>query len=251
MRKNCRGLTLIELMISLAISLLIVIGLTEVYLATRQTNRIREMQERLTEDGRFALSMLQRLATQAGYHLPNTNMASDRIVPSSTAPSTAFSVKTLGDGTNIVSCSGSAIANGTTTTAAISFNSSKLTCNDGTAVDWITPQTGGRGTEVIDVRFRYGIDTSYSPNTLDTNYRCGTQNRDCVVDSYVTTLPGGVTAEQIVALKVCLILRTEMTDGGVSKASAMKDCSGSDIADSQNDKKLYRTFESTILLKNR
>lgn len=250
MRKNCRGMTLIELMISLVLSLLVVIAITEVYLGTRKTNRIQEMQERLTEDGRFALGMLQRLVSQAGYHAPDALLANDRITPSATSPGTSFTLKTAGDGSNIVACNGSAVSAGTTSTAIISFaaDTKKLTCNDGTATDWIAPQAGGRGTEVISASFKYGVDTTF-PGTLDSNYRCG--DGDCVVDSYETSLSGSMTASMIIALKVCMVLRTESTDTGVSKSAAVKDCGGSDITDSQNDHKIYRRFDSTILLKNR
>lgn len=254
MRKIQNGLTLIELMISLALSLLVVVGLTEVYLSTRQTNRMQDMQERLTEDGRYALSMMQRMVTQAGYHAPNAAMADDRISPDSTSPSTSFTLKTIGDGTNLINCSGAAIADGTTDTSTIAFDATnkKLTCTSGAStVNWITPQTGGRGTEVISVAFSYGVDTGFSPTTLDTSYRCGSQTRDCIADSYVNALTGGVTAVQIVALKLCMVLRTEFVDQGVSKAAAVKDCAGNDISNSQNDHKLYRQFQSTILLKNR
>ncbi|MDO6384681.1 PilW family protein [Uliginosibacterium sp. 31-12] len=257
MNKRQPGFSLIELMVALVLSMLVVVALVQIYIGTRQTNRTQEMQARLTEDGRFALSMLQRLISQAGYRPPSEALAADRIAPDATTPSTKFVLRTKGDGTNIVNCNGAAITSGTDTTLTIQFASSKLSCiTSGTTpvtTDWIATQTGGRGTEVVDFQVMYGIDTAAAPNTLADDYRCGGAgaNRDCVADSYVTTLPTGVTSVQIVAVQLCLILRTEMADAGISKASAVKNCSGTDISNSQTDSKLYRQFQSTVLLRNR
>lgn len=252
MKTRQKGLSLIELMVALVLSMLVVLALIQVYIGTRQTNRVQEMQARLTEDGRFALSMLQRLISQAGYRPPNVALPTDRIVPDATTPATKFVLKTQGDGTNIINCSGAAILSGTSDTQTIEFvsNTKELKCG---TVQWIVPQTGGRGTEVIDFRVQYGIDNAAAPSTLADEYRCGGAgvNRDCVADSYVTTLPVGVTSTQIVAVQICLVLRTEMTDSGVSKASTVNNCSGSAITGSQTDNKLYRQFQSTIVLKNR
>lgn len=248
MKTPSKGFSLIELMVALTISLIVVAALTQVYASTRQTNRVQEMQSRLTEDGRFALGMLQRVISQAGFRpTTNTALASDRIVATS---GTSITVKFTGDGSNIINCDGAAVAANTASTLVITTASNKLTCG---STDWIAPATGGKGTEVVDFQVLYGIDTAATPNTLANDYRCGASgsNRDCVADSFVSSLTGGVTAEQVVAVKVCLILRTEMIDTSIIKPAVLTNCSGANIASSDSDRKLYRTFQSTILLKNR
>lgn len=254
MKTPSKGFTLIELMVALTISLIVAAALTQVYAGTRQTNRVQEMQSRLTEDGRFALSMLQRVISQAGFR-PTVNglLTSDRILATS---GTSITVKFTGDGTNIVNCNGAAVAANTATSLVITTTGNTLTCTDASAANWIAPATGGNGTEVVDFQIQYGIDTAASPTTLENDYRCGTagSNRDCVADDFVTTLPTSpfvVTAEQVVAVKVCLMLRTEMTDTSIVKPAALTNCSGTNVASSDSDKKLYRTFQTTILLKNR
>ena len=257
MKTRQSGFSLIELMVAMVLGILVVIGATQVYIGTRQTNRVQEMQARLTEDGRFALSMLQRLISQAGYRPPNEALPNDRIVPDATTPATKFVLKTKGDNSNIVGCNGAKITETTNfSSLEIKRDGNKLTCatvGATTAVDWIAPQTGGRGTEVIDFRVQYGYDNAVAPSDLADDYRCGGAgvDRDCIADAYATSLPSGVTNEQIVAVQVCLVLRTEMLDAGISKAGAVKDCSDSAISGSDTDKKLYRQFRSTVLLKNR
>ena len=251
MKTRQSGFSLIELMVAMVLGILVVIGATQVYIGTRQTNRVQEMQARLTEDGRFALSMLQRLISQAGYRAPNEPLPNDRIVPDATTPATKFVLKAKGDNSNIVGCDGTKITDTTNFSALeIKRDGSKLSCG---SVEWIAPQTGGRGTEVIDFQVQYGYDNAVAPSDLADEYRCGGAgvDRDCIADAYATSLPSGVTNEQIVAVQVCLVLRTEMLDAGISKAGAVKDCSDSAISGSDTDKKLYRQFRSTVLLKNR
>lgn len=241
-------------MVALTISLIVLVALTQVYTGTRQTNRIQEMQSSLTDDGRFALGMLQRVISQAGFRPTlNSELSATRLA---TPTSTSLTVTMAGDGANITNCDGGLVTSGVDYTATISFDTEThtLSCSTATAsTNWIAPAQGGNGTEVVDFLVTYGIDTAASPATLNANYLCSTSptNRDCVADSYVSALPAGVSANQIVAVKLCLVLRSEATNTGVQRSSAVKNCSNSDISGSNGDFKLYRTFQSTVLLRNR
>lgn len=62
-----RGLTLLELMISMAIGLVIVLAVTSLFLNTSQTFRTQDDASRLDEAGRFALDTLTRAVRHAGY----------------------------------------------------------------------------------------------------------------------------------------------------------------------------------------
>ncbi|QKJ68111.1 prepilin-type N-terminal cleavage/methylation domain-containing protein [Deefgea piscis] len=244
------GFTLIELMVAMAISLIALLALSELYINTRQTASLQMIQNQVSEDGRYAISMLQRAIAQAGFRAdPTVALASDRIAATSNE---SISIKFTSDGQNQIDCNGSVAAAGATT-LVIAKSSSKLQCG---TVDWIAPSTSGsgNGTELIDFKILYGIDTG--PNLTDGSYGCGSdpgdgsKPRDCIADSYVSSLTGGVTASQIASIKVCLVLRSEKTDTSIVKSAAVKDCSGSDISGSDTDKKLYRMFRSTIVLKN-
>lgn len=247
---NCRGFTLVELMVALMIALISMLAATELYVSTRQTYRLQGMQTRLSEDGRFALSMMQRVISQAGFRPnPSTVIASDFITPTSAQ---SVTVKFTADGTNSMACDGSVPAANSAQTLTIAKSGTKLQCG---AVDWIAPASAGsgNGSELIDFRLQYGTDTG--PNTIS-EFGCGgdvsstIKERDCVADGY---LQATATANptKVVAVKACLVLRSEATELSVVKQAAVKDCSNVDITGSQTDNKLYRTFRSTILLRNR
>lgn len=249
MRNDSRGFTLVELMVALVIALVAMLAATELYMGTRQTYRIQAMQSRLSEDGRFAQSMLQRIILQAGFRPnPTDAIAVGYITP---VDATSFKVKFTGDGINTVNCDGAAVANATAAELTISGSGGTLSC--GTS-NWIT--SSGNGSVLKDFAVEYGVDTG--PNTPK-NYGCGgdapngtDKVRDCVADEYslakATASPGS-----IVALRVCFVLSTDDIDTSVVRTANYPDCavSADGIANSQNDHKLYRTFRSTVLLRNR
>jgi len=72
-----------------------------------------------------------------------------------------------------------------------------------------------------------------------------------VADAYPAAATALASMDKIVALRFCLVLRTEDTDVSVNKNAAYKDCSNVDIANSQTDHKLYRTFRTTVQVRNR
>ena len=58
--KGQHGLTLIEVMISITISLILLAGVMQIFTSSRQTYRVQDSMARLQENGRFALSFLSR-----------------------------------------------------------------------------------------------------------------------------------------------------------------------------------------------
>lgn len=61
-----KGLSLIELMVALALGLALLIGLSAVYMAVKQSFRFQETTGRLQEDGTFALDLMARDLRMAG-----------------------------------------------------------------------------------------------------------------------------------------------------------------------------------------
>lgn len=249
MKKINRGFSLVELLVGVAISLVGMVAVVEIYTNSRQVQRVQALQSRLAEDGRYAQSMIRRIVSQAGFRPnPTTALPSDRF---SIAANVA-TVKFTADGQNQVGCNGAVLAANVSQTIVLQKSGSKLQCD---AIDWIVPSTSGTalGTELVDLLFLYGIDTG--PANTPTNFGCGAdvagvKPRDCIVDSFVTSL-GGATSAQIVAVRVCFVLRTQVADSAIVKSGAAKDCSGNDVAGSASDNKLYRTYVSTIQLRNR
>lgn len=65
---RARGFTLIELMIAIAISLIILLAVSQVYLASNDTQRSQTDATRLNENGRFALALVSDELRKAGLH---------------------------------------------------------------------------------------------------------------------------------------------------------------------------------------
>lgn len=61
------GMTLIEIMVALVISLFLLAGLLQMFVATRQSSRIQENLSRIQENGRFGIEYINRVVRQAGY----------------------------------------------------------------------------------------------------------------------------------------------------------------------------------------
>ena len=62
-----RGLSLVELMVALAIGLLLLLGLVEIFGASRAAFSSAEGSARIQENSRFALEFLRRDARMAGH----------------------------------------------------------------------------------------------------------------------------------------------------------------------------------------
>lgn len=69
-----RGLSLIELLIALLIGLILLLGISQVFLTSRQTFATNNAMSKLQENGRFALEFIARSARQAGYLSPGSTL---------------------------------------------------------------------------------------------------------------------------------------------------------------------------------
>lgn len=257
------GFTLVELMVASTIALVAVLAGTALFVSSKQSNRVQLMQDRLAQDGRFALYMMQQVIQQAGFRdNPGNAMSTDFLTPTSAQ---ALTVKFFGDSVSAVDCQGN-LSSGLQT-LTISKNGSCLQCTSGgstaacpvtnanTGQDWVAPAGNvlGNGSEVVDFQLQYGTDTGpATPAEVGCGADAGSGNkaRDCVADTYVLATAQG-SPSQIQAVKVCLVLRSQQTNASLSRSAAVQDCSGTNIANSQTDLKMYRTFRTTVLLRNR
>jgi type IV pilus assembly protein PilW len=95
-RARARGLTLIELMVALVLGLVLLGGLATVFVANKQTYRQQDMLARLQENGRFALSLLERDVRRAGGGQPLTAaLVGDTVIPATAANNDCNAVKAL------------------------------------------------------------------------------------------------------------------------------------------------------------
>jgi type IV pilus assembly protein PilW len=66
-RKRITGFTLVEMMIAMTISTVLLGGVIEVFLASKQAYRLQESQARMQENARFLFAILSNSIRQAGY----------------------------------------------------------------------------------------------------------------------------------------------------------------------------------------
>lgn len=85
LQKKQHGLSLVELLVAMALTLVIVSGAIFVYLGTRETQRAQERVTESAETGAFALQLLGREIANAGFY------------PSTMPPTTAIRTKRLMD----------------------------------------------------------------------------------------------------------------------------------------------------------
>lgn len=72
LKHHQHGMTLIEIMVALVISLFLLAGLLQMFIATRQSARIQENLSRVQENGRFGIEYINRVIRQAGYRSRST-----------------------------------------------------------------------------------------------------------------------------------------------------------------------------------
>lgn len=72
----CRpsGFTLVELMVAMAIGLFLMLGISQVFLASKKTYNLQAATSLMQENGRFAVEMLQREINQAGFNTSSSPM---------------------------------------------------------------------------------------------------------------------------------------------------------------------------------
>ena len=62
-----RGFTLIEIMVALLLGLVVLGGVAQVFISTRQAVRIQQASSRMQENGRNAIALLARYIRMSGY----------------------------------------------------------------------------------------------------------------------------------------------------------------------------------------
>ena len=113
-----RGMTLIEIMISLLIGVFLIGGILQIFLSTQQTYRTQENLSRMQENGRFAMEFLTRDIRMAGYQGCASNQANNMVDVKNPNPnpnpitlSVPITAVTGNDGVadnwNAIACSGS------------------------------------------------------------------------------------------------------------------------------------------------
>ncbi len=241
-----QGFTLVELMISVTISLILLLVVTTVFTSSRQVFRVQEENARIQESGRFALEIIGRSIKQAGY---------------ADIPFTGFKVAFTGtaingtDGAGIAdtmtvqydsmvgdrNCEGDPVVAGDIIQNHFNLDAAnaELQCLGTNAVVPAVPGAPPVGSVLVenveDFQVQYGIDTT------------GDQSANQYIVAPATLVDPLWT--QAVTVRVCVLIRSFQTNI-VAAGGTYLDCNGAAVA-VPADRRLRRAYTETFNLRNR
>ncbi|NJN46952.1 MAG: prepilin-type N-terminal cleavage/methylation domain-containing protein [Candidatus Competibacteraceae bacterium] len=264
-RKRQHGLTLVEIMVALTLGLVLIAGLLQLFVGTRQTYRAQENLSRLQENGRYALEYVNRTLRLSGYRSRETIEEGETFEDK-------FDVSTNTDQRPIWGADDSTSPDPDPDTVHVSFEG-ETTLSQINASPPISSLQG----DVVDCLGRVAPIDLASRNTLTlagTDLQCtsiinavtSTQaivegvedfqvlygedtNGNGVANRYV---PEGSVSDmnKVVSVRVCLLLRTE-EDNVAVEPSTYVDCQGTNPLPTATDRRFRRAFTTTISLRNR
>ncbi len=237
MKHKQAGLTIIELMLSLALSLFLILVAAQFFVANKMTYRTQQAQADIQERGRFATSWLAQQLRQAGYigavqvatadfnsvfGLQNASgtdlaMAAGQVL---LGTSGVVQVRYSGaDDGSLVDCQGRGIAANASSTARIHASGTSLWCQGGEVVPG-----------VVQFRLAYGQD---SVNPLDR-----------IADQYVQNAP----ASAVYAVRFCLLVQSLENNVSPVSQTIAADCDGN--AYTPANRAIAKVFRSSVYLRN-
>lgn len=253
------GVSLIELMIAVAIGLILITVIGNVYLAGRQSFRDQDESARLQETGRFVLDTISRVALEAG----RTDVA-----PDNTLQKFVLFPAVVAAGVNglaINGANGAAAAPDSLIVRFVSASAGELDCLGAStlgtaAAPILVTQTltfdavdrelecsvnGGAAqplaNNVEDFQVTYGVDSDGV---------AGGWNADQYLNTANVTLPTTAIPQPLpytVAVRVCVLVTT--ADNMAPAAQQYIDCNGAPAI--AGDRRIRRAFSKVIGLRNR
>ncbi len=229
------GFSLVEMMIAMLIGLFLMGGVISVYMSSAQSSRINEELRNLQENGRFALNSIKNSIQMAGYIDSYDPSALVNPFPAASNSSLTARFEAPAD------CTGTTTAGLAPPDTGVAEN----TLSVNAAGELIcTGNAGGAGAPITiiegveQMRILYGLDDDGDGDT-DRYLTAAAVN--------ATGLPN-VWRDNINSIRIGLLLRS---DRDLKPANENKNYQLLDIQVAKNDRKLYKTFSTTILIRNR
>ena len=213
------GLILIELMISMVISLILILGVVSIYINSKRGYSLTDGMGREQENARFSLDLLLHDLRMAGYP-KNTMSPIVTATDGGTGNSDSITVQYLSP----TDCLGQATG-GTAINRYFIDGNGNLAClgNGSGTADVIADG-------IYNMQILYGIDS----------------NNDCMADQYVKWT--SVTDQsKIVSVRIGLLSRTP-TDSSATDVSNTFTLLDQSI--SVTDKRIHRVYVNTVVLRN-
>lgn len=158
--KSQRGLSLVELMISLTLTSILMAGLVEVYVDVRRTELSQQGLSRIQESGRFALYFLTEGTQMAGYLGCLSGMSADNINNTLNGPPLSFEPEKSIQGWEAVNTAPGEINNSADGIAVVATNGGGWVSSGGNVLE-VTNAVPG-----TDILRLWGIDPA---NEVDIN----------------------------------------------------------------------------------
>jgi len=257
-----QGVSLIELMVSLTIGLVIILGIAQIFSANRETYTAQENLGQLQENGQYAVNFISQHLRKAGYYPNAYSLEGTKVKHELRAFGAIPPVNGIeGGGSNNDSitlsyyttgsdCIGNIPAGGAT--AGQQFTKTSLAANGALlppqataiAINAITIATGASGRPSL---FCNNIEVSEGVENLQVRYGEDTDN-DGFVDRYAR-LDQVINLANVMIVQVAILAATTR-EANKNLDTATYDLLGT-IIDPVDDGRFRRIYSTTIRLRNR
>jgi len=259
---NQQGVSLIELMVSLTIGLVIILGIAQIFSANRETYTAQENLGQLQENGQYAINFISQHLRKAGYYPNAYSLEGTKVTHELRAFGATLPINGIeGGGSNsdrvVISyyttgtdCIGNNPAGGATaeqrfTKISLSANGAQLPPQaTAIAINTITIAIGAAGRPAL---FCNNIEVSEGVENIQVRYGEDTDN-DGFVDRYARL-------DQVINLANVMVVQVAILAATTREASRFLNTDTYDllgtIIDPVDDGRFRRIYSTTIRLRNR
>lgn len=248
MRHQQGGFTIVELMVAGTLGLILIVGVLQVFISSRQTYRVQDAISSVQDGGRFALQFLSEDIQKAGWS-NSADALSQRFVFNNTASRddcTAVATDVSSDCIQLryegaTDCLGASTA-GTGGVATDTFQITNVTTStdDGVKTGELSCTSNGQTQALISnvesFQIMYGVDT----------------DGDRVPNQYVNAAGVGNNQQLIMAVKIALVVVSDANALDAVRNYAASDTTVLDQAGYvRSDRRLRRIYQMTVAVPNR
>ncbi|WP_288841536.1 PilW family protein [uncultured Deefgea sp.] len=253
------GFTLIELMIGLSLAMLLTLAVANIYLQTKNTFSTQSEVNRQADEGKYALFTIQRIAYQAGYideaniAVYFKNMATTHGIDAKNiikGNANSISARFYGDPLgHSISCAADSAGNSNFPQLKdsalhgykIYLDGAQLKCGKLSAAGVVSDEQVITD-NVIDFNILYGEDKADADGI-------NIGKKDHIADAYKNT---SVNWEDVYSIKVCLVTKSSKNNiAAKTTGRTYLKCDNTQAAIDANDGTNYRTFNTTVSLRNK
>ncbi len=236
------GLSIVELMIALVLSLVVMLVTTSIYVSNKQTYRFLDQYSLLQENGRFAIFFLREHLLQAGFPR-QSNVNPFPVVPGNNTGTNGSDTLTV-QFRSAVDCLNDVPAGAlplklTQNTFQLSANN-ELTCNGNGLVGGVDQPAQPLVDGIVNIQAEYGVDT-------DADGIANTYANSAVVNGGVISA-GTPDWDNVVSVRIAVLVEGEANTLDQAQAITYNLLG---VPDSYNDRTPRRVFTTTIPLRNR